>query len=223
VVLRSYLEWGEGCADRLNGMFAFAIWDEARQELFLARDRFGIKPLYYFSSGTALLFGSEPKALLANPLFPAEVDATGLAELFGLNKGRTPGHGVFRGLRELLPGCTLLVDRRGEHLRRYHGLSSHPHEDDLETTVDTVRGLLEDIVERNLVADVPVCTLLSGGVDSSVVTALAAGSLDRQGLGPLVHVRGRHPCAAGRRRAAGRPPGRLARPVEGSVTRSRGR
>jgi len=186
VVLRSYLEWGEGCADRLNGMFAFAIWDEARQELFLARDRFGIKPLYYFSSGTALLFGSEPKALLANPLFPAEVDATGLAELFGLNKGRTPGHGVFRGLRELLPGYTLLVDRRGQHLRRYYGLSSHPHEDDLETTVDTVRGLLEDIVERNLVADVPLCTLLSGGLDSSVVTALAAGSLDRQGLGPPV-------------------------------------
>ncbi|MDQ4069260.1 MAG: asparagine synthase (glutamine-hydrolyzing) [Actinomycetota bacterium] len=186
VVLRSYLEWGADCADRLNGMFAFAIWDEERQELVLARDRFGIKPLYYFSFPTGLLFGSEPKALLANPLFPAEVDATGLAELFGLNKGRTPGHGVFRGLREVLPGCTVRVDSHGAHVHRYYGLSSRPHEDDEKTTVDTVRGLLEDIVERNLVADVPLCTLLSGGLDSSVVAALAAGSLDRQGLGPPV-------------------------------------
>ncbi len=186
VVLRSYLEWGQECPARLNGMFAFAIWDDERQELFLARDRFGIKPLYYFRYGAGILFGSEPKALLANPLFPAEVDATGLGELFGLNKGRTPGHGVFRGLRELLPGSTLRADGRGARLHRYYRLSSHPHEDDLHTTVDTVRGLLEDTVERNLVADVPLCTLLSGGLDSSVVTALAARTLDRRGLGPPV-------------------------------------
>lgn len=186
VVLRSYLEWGRECVDRLNGMFAFAIWDDARQELFLARDRFGIKPLYYFSHGSGILFGSEPKALLANPVFTAEVDATGLAELFGLNKGRTPGHGVFRGLRELPPGYTLRVDRRGEHLHRYYALSSRPHEDDLKTTIDTVRGMLDDIVERNLIADVPLCILLSGGLDSSAVTALAGRTLDRQGLGSPV-------------------------------------
>ena len=186
VVFRAYLQWGEEGVARLDGMFAFAIWDHARQTLLMARDRFGIKPLYYFEYGTGLLFGSEPKALLANPRFPPEVDASGLAELFGLNKGRTPGHGVYRGLRELLPGCTLRVDRRGARLRRYYGLSSHQHEDDLATTVETVRGLLEDIVERNLIADVPVSTLLSGGLDSSVVTALVATTLDRQGAGPPV-------------------------------------
>lgn len=183
VVLRGYLEWGQRCVERFDGMFAFAVWDEGRQELLLARDRFGVKPLYYAVTDTGLLFGSEPKALLANPLFRAEVDAEGLAELFGLNKGRTPGHGVFRGLRQLLPGHTLRVDRRGLHPTGYYRLASHPHEDDLPTTAATVRGMLEDIVERQLVADVPLCSLLSGGLDSSVVTALAARGLERQGLG----------------------------------------
>ncbi|MDP9019470.1 MAG: asparagine synthase (glutamine-hydrolyzing), partial [Actinomycetota bacterium] len=181
VVLHSYLEWGDGCATHLNGMFAFAVWDEASQQLLLARDRMGIKPLYYFSYGTGLLFGSEPKALLANPLFSAEVDHEGLAELFGLNKGRTPGHGVFRGLRQLLPGQTVRVDRQGAHPARYYQLTSRRHHDDLATTVATVRALLEDIVEGQLVADVPLCSLLSGGLDSSVITALAVATMESQG------------------------------------------
>ncbi len=185
VVLRSYLEWGQECVTRLNGMFAFAIWDEEGQELLLARDPLGIKPLYYFSYRAGLLFGSEPKALLANPLFSAEVDGEGLAELFGLNKGRTPGHGVFRGLRELLPGSTLRVDRQGLRPDRYYQLSGRPHEDDLPATVATIRTLLEDSVERNLIADVPLCSLLSGGLDSSAVTALAARSPERHNGGNL--------------------------------------
>jgi asparagine synthase (glutamine-hydrolysing) len=186
VVLRGYLEWGERCVEHFDGMFAFAIWDQRRQELFLARDHFGIKPLYYAVTDTGLLFGSEPKALLANPGFSAEVDGEGLAELFGLNKGRSPGHGVFRGLHQLLPGHTLRIDRDGLDPGRYYRLAAHPHEDDLATTTATVRGMLEDIVERQLVADVPLCSLLSGGLDSSVVTALAARGLQRQGLGKPV-------------------------------------
>ncbi|MGH3977530.1 MAG: asparagine synthase (glutamine-hydrolyzing) [Pseudonocardiaceae bacterium] len=186
VVLRSYLEWGPESVSQLNGMFAFAIWDEDRQELLLARDRLGIKPLYYFSYGTGLLFGSEPKALLANPLFKAEVDDEGLAELFGLNKGRTPGHGVFRDLRQLLPGYTLRIDRQGLHPLCYYQLTSHSHSDDFPTTVDTVRALLEDTVERQLIADVPLGSLLSGGLDSSAITALAAGNLARQNRGKPV-------------------------------------
>ncbi len=185
MVLRSYLEWGQECVTRLNGMFAFAISDEEGQELLLARDPLGIKPLYYFSYRAGLLFGSELKALLANPLFSAEVDGEGLAELFGLNKGRTPGHGVFRGLRELLPGSTLRVDRKGLRPDRYYQLSSRPHEEDLPATVATIRTLLEDSVERNLIADVPVCSVLSGFLDSSAVTALAARSPERQNGGNL--------------------------------------
>jgi len=186
VVLRSYLEWGEECVSRFNGMFAFAVWDENRQELLLARDRLGIKPLYYLPYGDGLLFGSEPKALLANPLFRPELDDEGLAELFGLNKGRTPGHGVFRGLQQLLPAHTLRVNRQGLHSRCYFRLTSHRHDDDVDTTVRTVRSLLEGIVERQIVADVPLCFLLSGGLDSSAVTALAAAHLGRHQAGKPV-------------------------------------
>lgn len=186
VVMRSYMEWGRACVSRFNGMFAFAVWDEQRQELLLARDRLGIKPLYYFPYASGLLFGSEPKALLANPLFRAEIDNEGLAELFGLNKGRTPGHGVFRGMQQLLPGHTLVADRGGLHPACYYRPASHPHGDDLATTVATVRSLLDDIVERQLISDVPLCSLLSGGLDSSAVTALAARSLEEKGLGKPV-------------------------------------
>jgi len=186
VVLRSYLEWGQSCVTRFNGMFAFALWDDRRQELLLVRDRLGIKPLYYMAYGAGLLFGSEPKALLANPLFAPEIDDEGLAELFGLNKGRTPGHGVYRGMHQLLPGHTLRVDRQGLHPECYYRLTSHRHEDSLESTVETVRSLLEDIVERQLISDVPLCSLLSGGLDSSAVTALAARSMQRHRLGKPV-------------------------------------
>jgi asparagine synthase (glutamine-hydrolysing) len=174
VLLRSYLEWGDGCVARLNGMFAFAIWDTARQELLLGRDRLGVKPLFYAMLADGLLFASEPKAILRHPLITAEVDAEGLGELFAVAGARTPGHAVYRGLRELLPGHTMRVNRAGVQTDRYWRLESRPHPDDLATTVRTVRELLTDIVERQLVSDVPVCTLLSGGIDSSALTALAA-------------------------------------------------
>ncbi|GLH98480.1 asparagine synthase (glutamine-hydrolyzing) [Phytohabitans aurantiacus] len=173
VVLRSYLEWGADCARHLEGMFAFAVWDERRQELVLIRDRLGIKPLFYavLPSG-AVLFGSEPKALLAHPGVRPIVDADGLRELFSTAK--TPGQAVFRDMRELLPGHTLTISRTGRTQCRYWTLEARPHTDDLATTTATVRSMLEEIVTRELVADVPLCTALSGGIDSSAVTALAS-------------------------------------------------
>jgi asparagine synthase (glutamine-hydrolysing) len=172
VVLRGYLEWGEHVADRLNGMFAFAIWDVRREELLLIRDRMGVKPLFYYPlPGGGLLFGSEPKAILANPLADRAVDADGLREIFTI--AQTPEQSIFKGMHELRPGQLLRVRRQGITKRRYWTLEGREHTDDLGTTVSTVRGLLEDIVERQLVADVPVCSLLSGGLDSSVITALA--------------------------------------------------
>ncbi|MDI6870859.1 MAG: asparagine synthase (glutamine-hydrolyzing) [Bacillota bacterium] len=185
VLLLSFMEWGPECVDRLNGIFAFAVWDAAAQSLFAARDRLGVKPLFYAERGRAFLFGSELKALLAHPAVEPVVDAEGLAELFVLGPSRTPGHGVFRGVRELRPGHCLIFDRNGLRLRRYWGLESRPHEDDLDTTAGRVRELLEDTVKRQLVSDVPVCTLLSGGLDSSAVTAFAAKAYARDGLGPL--------------------------------------
>ncbi|GAA0525976.1 asparagine synthase (glutamine-hydrolyzing) [Paractinoplanes ferrugineus] len=175
VVLRAYLQWGEYFAERLNGMFAFALWDVRREELLLVRDRVGIKPLYYYPTPGGLLFGSEPKAILAHPLVDRVVDADGLRELFAGVK--TPGGGVLRGMPELTPGHVLRIGRSGTRIRRYWSLTAHEHTDDLPTTLDTVRGLLTDIVERQVVADVPLCTMLSGGLDSSTLTALASRSM----------------------------------------------
>ncbi len=185
VVLRAYLQWGTDCVDRFNGMYAFGIWDSARERLFLARDRLGIKPLYYHAYDDGVLFGSEPKALLANPRFEAVLDEEGLAELFAMFGGRSPGHGVLRGLSEVRPGWTVTVDRHGVHPRRYWELTSQPHLDDRLTTVATVRGILADTVRRQLVSDVPLCALVSGGVDSSAVAALACAALAEQDAGEL--------------------------------------
>ncbi|OPX90238.1 MAG: Asparagine synthetase (glutamine-hydrolyzing) 3 [Pelotomaculum sp. PtaB.Bin104] len=184
-LLLSYVEWGENCVERFNGIFAFAIWSEAEQSLFLGRDRLGVKPLFYARRGGSLLFGSELKALLAHPAVRPEVDDEGLAEIFLMGPSRTPGQGIFKGIEELRPGWCLTYDRSGLSRRRYWALESRPHLDDLATTAAHVRELFIDTVERQLVADVPVCTFLSGGLDSSAITALAAGALKRAGLGPL--------------------------------------
>ncbi|MEV6931223.1 asparagine synthase (glutamine-hydrolyzing) [Dactylosporangium sp. NPDC051485] len=184
VALRAYVEWGENFVDRLNGMYAFGIWDVRRERLLLVRDRMGVKPLYYYRTPDgAVLFASEPKAIFAHPLAEAVVDSDGLRELFALVK--TPGHGVYRGLREVIPGETVRVGRDGVHRRRYWRPTYAEHRDDLGTTVRTVRGLLDDIVARQTIADVPLCALLSGGLDSSAITALAHAALTARGEGPL--------------------------------------
>jgi asparagine synthase (glutamine-hydrolysing) len=180
VVLRAYLEWGEGCVGRLHGMFGFAVWDQARERLLLARDRLGIKPLYYLPGPAGVLFSSEPKGLLAHPSFRPEVDEQLLPILLNPRLA-LPGETPLRGLRELSPGHLLRVDRDGCHEQRYWGLVSREHVDDLPTTARTVRELLATAVRDQLVADVPVGTLLSGGLDSTALPALAA----RHHHGPL--------------------------------------
>ncbi len=185
VLLLAYIQWGPDCLERLNGIFAFAIWNEAERTLFLARDRLGVKPLFYADLGDGFLFGSEPKALLAHPRVRPVVDAEGLAEIFALGPARTPGHGVYKQLREVKAGWCLTVSPNGVSHRRYWQLESRPHEDDFPATVARVRELLADAVQRQLVADVPVCTLLSGGLDSSAITAFAAQAFAREGKGPL--------------------------------------
>jgi len=174
VVLRSYLEWGADCVRRFNGMFAFAIWDGRRRRLFLARDRLGVKPLYYAPYPGGVVFGSEPKAILANPLITAEVDEEGIALLFAMFGTHEPGRSPLRGIQEVRPGTSVLVSEAQTRVSRYWSLTGERHTDDESTTVDTVRELLDDTVRRQLVADVPICSLVSGGLDSSVITALAA-------------------------------------------------
>lgn len=185
VLLNAYIEWKEHCVDYFNGIFAFAIWDEQREQLFLARDRLGVKPLFYRHVHDSLLFGSEMKAILAHPEVKAEVDYEGLAEVFGLGPSRTPGHGVFRGMKELRPAHALKFSREGIRVWRYWNVQSDVHRDSLDETVEKLRFLLIDAVTRQLVSDVPVCTFLSGGIDSSSITAIAATVFAKEGKGQL--------------------------------------
>jgi asparagine synthase (glutamine-hydrolysing) len=172
VVLRAYLEWGDEFAERLNGMYAFAIWDSRENRLVMVRDRMGIKPFYYYETGDGVLFGSEPKAILANPVIERVVTLDGLKELFSFVK--TPGHAIWEGMHEVEPGTIVTVGTNGLRTTRYWALQTREHTDDQATSVARVRELLEDIVRRQLISDVPLCTLLSGGLDSSAMTAIAA-------------------------------------------------
>jgi len=183
VLLLAFVEWGPECVEKFNGIFAFAIWRTDEEKLFMARDRLGVKPLFYRREEGRLLFGSEPKAILAHPDVPAEVDAEGLAELFVIGPARTPGHGVWRDFHELKPGHCMLYDRDGMRITAYWQLESSPHEHDENETAERVGALLTDTLERQLVSDVPVCTLLSGGLDSSALTALAVSYYEREGQG----------------------------------------
>ena len=185
VLLVAFIEWGPACVERFNGIYAFGIWDEASQSLFLARDRIGVKPLFYTECGSSFIFGSELKTLLANPLVRPELDAEGIAEVFMIGPARTPGHGVFRNVKELKPGHCLTYNRQGKLISQYWKLESQPHQDTFDNTKAKVRELLIDTAERQLVSDVPLCTLLSGGLDSSALTALAAMSHKKAGLGNL--------------------------------------
>ena len=179
VVLRGYLEWGDAVAEHLNGMFAFAVWDGRDRRLVLIRDRLGVKPLYYHPTPDGVLFGSEPKAILANPLAGRVVDAAGLRDLIAFTM--TPGWALWKGMHEVRGGTVVTVDANGIATRTYWTLAATEHADDQESTVARVRELLTDTVHRQLVADVPQCVLLSGGLDSSAVTGLAAAHLAGRG------------------------------------------
>lgn len=181
VILYGYMEYGMEVAEKLNGIFAFAIWDGNRDSLFLCRDRMGVKPLFYAVKGDTLVFGSEPKALFAHPQIHPEADLDSFREIFGVGPARTPGCGVFHGLREVKPGCILEYSRERVREFPYWVLEAKPHRDSYEQTVETVSWLLRDSVKRQLVSDVPVCSFLSGGIDSSVVTAIASRQLGLEG------------------------------------------
>ncbi|UOY92095.1 asparagine synthase (glutamine-hydrolyzing) [Ectobacillus sp. JY-23] len=185
VLLTAYMEWEENCLVHLNGIFAFAVWDAKKEKLFIGRDRLGVKPLFYKEDPKRLLFGSELKAILAHPDVKAEVTYEGLSEVLGLGPSRSPGHGVFHGINELRPGHALIFSKDGLKVWRYWNVQSTTHVDSFDDTVAKVRFLLEDAITRQLVSDVPLCTFLSGGVDSSAITAFAARAYEQEGKGSL--------------------------------------
>ncbi|MBC2658265.1 asparagine synthase (glutamine-hydrolyzing) [Pseudomonas sp. MSSRFD41] len=172
VVLHAYLQWGERCCEHLTGMFAFALFDGRDGHLLLVRDRLGIKPLFYARHRDGLLFASEIKAILAHPEFTTTLDTTGLADVLTLSKGtdQTP----FRNLMELLPGHLLSWRPNGPiKIRSYWEVRRQEHQDDVQTTVHKTRELVTQALGTQLHADVPVCSLLSGGLDSTTLTAIA--------------------------------------------------
>lgn len=181
VVLTAYAQWGAGCLDRFNGIFAFAVWEAQRQRLFLARDRMGVKPLFYKLHDNGLLFASEIKTVLAYPTVKAELDAQGAGEILLLGPGRTPGSGVLRGIFELEPGCCACFESGKLRVQRYWKLLDREHRDSFEETAEKVRFLVTDAIRRQMVSDVPIGTFLSGGLDSSLISAVVAGEMN----GPL--------------------------------------
>lgn len=179
VVLLGYIEWGDSIAEKLNGMYALVLWDERTRKLLMLRDRLGIKPLFYYPTPDGVLFGSEPKTILAHPSVSAVVDADGLQGL--LSFGKRPGWSLWKGMYEVEPGTIVFVTDAGIRTRRYWTLPTVPHVDERDATIEHVRSLLTDAVQRQLVADVPRCVLLSGGLDSSGIAGLAAEKLTPAG------------------------------------------
>ena len=181
VVLHAYAQWEEGCVDRFNGIFAFAVWESKTHRLFLARDRIGVKPLFYKLHDGGLLFASEMKTILTYPTVKAELDREGAAQLLLLGPGRMPGSGVFRGICEVEPGCCGYFRERKLKLRRYWSLKDREHTASLPETVEYVRYLVTDAIRRQMVSDVPIGTFLSGGLDSSIITAICAEEMKNRG------------------------------------------
>lgn len=181
VLLHAYLEWQEDCVQHLNGIFAFGIWDERFGKLMLGRDHLGVKPLFFAQRGSAILFGSELKVLLSHPLVDAEVDKEGLSEIFCLGPTRTPGHAIFKDIHEVRAGHYMTFTSNGSTTTQYWKLESKKHVDDIDTTVETIRSVLQDTVKRQLIADKPVVSMLSGGLDSSGLTGLAGNEFGNKG------------------------------------------
>jgi len=182
VILYAYMHFGPDFVQRLNGIFAFAIWDGGRDLLLLVRDRLGVKPLFYSVRGDTLVFGSEIKALFCFPGMKPETDMESFREIFGLGPARTPGHGVFKGIYEIKPGHYAVFTRNGLDTVKYWDMESRVHTDSYPQTVEKVSCLVRDAVRRQMVSDMPVCSFLSGGVDSSIVTAIAREVCEENGV-----------------------------------------
>jgi len=177
VLLKAYAQWGETCLERLAGMFAFALWDANNEKLFLARDRLGVKPLYYCSSNDLFMFGSEVRALLASGLVPRRLDRAGLASYLAFGAVQDPLT-IIENVRSLSPGHTLTWQKKNCEIHEYWSLAQAaarpPQTDDPDLAVAAVRGLVRRAVSQRLISDVPLGAFLSGGVDSSSLVAVAS-------------------------------------------------
>ncbi len=178
VLLHSFAQWGEQCLQKLNGIFAFALWEKNRKRLFVARDRMGVKPLFFKRHEGGLIFASEIKTILCYPTVKPELTREGAAEILLLGPGRSPGSGVFNGIEEVEPGCCGWYEGGKLRLRRYWRLTDREHRESFEETAEQVRYLVLDAIRRQTVSDVPLGTFLSGGLDSSLISAVCAREME---------------------------------------------
>lgn len=186
VVLKAYINYGESCAEKLNGIFAFAVFRSDSRSVFLCRDRIGVKPLFYYEYNGGLIFGSEIKTLLASRIVQPKIDESGLYEIFFLGPARTPSNGIFKGVKELLPGECAVYENYRLKRRKYFSIEAREHTDNESETIEKTRFLLTDAIERQLVSDVPMCFFLSGGLDSSIIVQTASRFRKERKLGKTV-------------------------------------
>lgn len=181
VLLCAYIAYGKDVVHKLNGIYSFAVWDSFDRSVFLCRDRYGVKPLFYTFKKGMFIFGSEIKSLFEHPYVDPVINEYGICELFGLGPARSPGCGVYEDIYEIPPGHMAYVDYSGLKVSCYFTMEAKEHRENYRETVEHTKFLLFDAIERQLVSDVPICTLLSGGLDSSVISSVASIHLKKQG------------------------------------------
>ncbi len=181
VLLMSYIAWGVNCIKKFNGIFAFAIYDEEKEQVFLARDQMGVKPLFYSINNKNIIFASEIKAILANPMVKAQIDREGITELFALGPAVVPGKAIYKNIFEIAPANCLLISKENIKVWEYWKVTLQENKETVEEAAEHVRLLLFDAIKRQLVGDVPICTFLSGGLDSSAISAIAAEEFRNRG------------------------------------------
>lgn len=182
VLLTSYIQWGKDCVNKLIGIFAFAMYDEYNKEVFLARDQMGVKPLFYTICNGTFVFGSEIKTILAYPYVKAEIDMEGLTEIFGLGPATIPGSGVLKNIQEVAPAnCMVISKNDGIKKWEYWTVKAEEFKETAEEAIEHTKDLLIDAIQRQLVGDVPLCTFLSGGLDSSAISTIAGNEFKKRG------------------------------------------
>lgn len=181
VILKAFHKWKEKSFEMLNGIFAYAIWDNENKELYLCRDRIGVKPLYYSQLKGMFAFASRIKSLLLIPEIKPQVDENGLNEIFMLGPAKTIGSAVFKDIKELPPACWLKLKDGKTAIHEYWSLEAKEHTESLEETICHTHFLVSDAIKRQLVCDVPLCTFLSGGLDSSIISKIASDEAKANG------------------------------------------
>lgn len=180
VLLKGYVHFKEKILDMVEGIYAFAIYHD--NEVFLARDRLGVKPLFYSKKGSNFIFSSEIKAILKSGIIKPIINKQSLQEIFALGPSKTPGSGVFKGIQEVKPGYYLKYRKGKIKTYKYWDVKNEEFTDSFEQCKDKIRYLLESAIQRQMVSDVPIATLLSGGVDSSIITAVCAKELSKRDI-----------------------------------------